>query len=146
MSAIVKLCNKTLISWYIAECGDTSMDMDKEYNSTSFIAKVLRNKLKEFQVPIEIPDYLLILIELCTSSNPGISQVMLKEIMSHIPDLEPGYEIESSDFTRVYPSNYPIMDDNPKWEKHFEELWLAQKDKEGNNLCDTPEWWLEVFN
>lgn len=144
MNETIELCSRAFIAWNLAAMGGKNMDKDEGYNSQSFIARVLRKKMEVFQIPVNIPDYLLILIELCTQGNPGVSQVMLKEVLSAVPNLQSGYEVKPSDFSRVYMAEFPSME-SPRWEKHFQELWDAQKNSEGNNMCDTVDWWMELF-
>ena len=144
MTETIELCSRAFIAWNFAAMEGKNMDRNEEYNAQSFIARVLRKKMEVFQVPVNIPDYLLILIELCTQGNPGVSQVMLKEILSAIPNLQPGHEVKPDDFSRVYTADFPSME-SPRWEQHFQELWDAQKNCEGKNLCDTADWWMELF-
>ena len=145
MNDNVEMCAKALISWNLAHFSGRAMEQDANYNSQSFIAKVLRKKIEVFEIPIKIPDYLLIIIELCTGSNPGVSQVMLKEVMKHIPDLAPDHEITPMDFSLTYFNDFPDMTTNPKWSEDFSRLWDEQKSPDGQNLCDTREWWMECF-
>lgn len=144
MNETIELCSKVLLAWSFASYGNGAMVIDEKYNAESFIAKILRKKMEVFQIPIKISDYLIILIELCTGGNPGVSQVMLKEIMSKVPNLTSGHEITPEDFVRVYGSEFPVMENSPKWEEHFSKLWDAQKN-DGNNMCDTRDWWMELF-
>ncbi len=140
----IDLCSRAFIAWNFATFDGKDMEMSQEYNHSSFIAQVLRKKMEVFKIPVQLPDYLLAIIELCTQSNPGVSQVMLKEILAAIPNLQPGHKVTPEDFNRVYTADFPTME-NPRWEKHFEKLWDAQKNSEGENLCDTVDWWMELF-
>lgn len=148
LNELTELCSKVFISWNLvernAERNGVPIKSNEEYNSKSFIAKVLRKKMEVFEVPVNIPDHMLVLIELCTEGNPGIAQLMLKEVLSRIPNLKPDYTIQSTDFARVYCVDFPIVE-IPQWREYFEKLWGAQKDSNGNNMCDTVEWWTEVF-
>lgn len=136
----LELLTKLFIIWNM----NPEYKEDKEYNSQSFIARIIRKKMEVFKIDVKIPDELLMIIEICTGSNPGVSQVMLHEIMSKITSLTEGYLITPNDFTRVYPNDFPCID-NPKWDDHFAKLWESQKFN-GSNLCDTPNWWKECFN
>lgn len=141
-----ELCARILVSWQLTTMNtNTAMNLNDDYNSQSFTARVLRKKIEVFKIPIKVPDYLIMLIEMCTGGNPGVSQLMLKEIMSRVPNLQPDYEITPMDFSLTYPSSFPIMSENPKWEEHFSKMWDAQKDENGQNKCDTRDWWMEVF-
>ena len=133
------------LNWIIEERNskDAILKLVPDYEDSSCIAKMIRSKFKVLRIPLDIPDYLLAIIEMCTNYNPGVSQVMLKEILSNIKDLKQNYSITTEDFSRTY-EEFPIVD-NPKWESHFNELWDKQKSSDGSNLCDTREWWMEVF-
>lgn len=144
MNETIELCSKVFITWNFANHASNAMVIDEKYNAESFIARILRKKIEVFQIPVKLSDYLIILIELCTGGNPGVSQVMLKEIMSKVPNLTPEYEIKPEDFARVYSIEFPVMENSPEWEEHFSKLWDAQK-SDGNNLCDTRDWWMELF-
>ena len=142
MKEDLELCSKVLMVWTLNPNSD-KINFDLEYQANSFIAKIIRKKFEAFQIPIKIPNLLLMLIEICTDSNPGVSQIMLKEVLSRIPNLEPDYQVMPTDFVRVYATEFPLMK-NPKWEEYFSKLWDAQK-SDGNNLCDTRDWWMELF-
>ena len=142
MKEDLELCSKVLMVWTLNPNSD-KINFDPEYQANSFIAKIIRKKFEVFQIPIKIPDPLLMLSEICTDSNPGVSQIMLKEVLSRISSLELDYQVMPMDFVRVYATEFPLMR-NPKWEEHFRKLWDAQK-SDGNNLCDTRDWWMELF-
>ena len=143
MSENIELCVKLFVSWNFSR--SRAMELDADYNNQSFIAKIIRKKIEVFEIPIQVPDYLLMLIEICTGSNPGISQIMLKSIMEKIPDIQPNHVITPEDFSRAYVTEFPIIEESTKWEDHFRKLWDSQKDENGNNLCDTKDWWMKVF-
>lgn len=79
---------------------------------------------------------------------PGYAQLLMKEFLSSIPNLKPGYEVTAQDFVNKYPMQFPTQE-NPEWDKHFMKLWDQQKVHSdhlaSDNLCDTKEWWLELF-
>ena len=173
MNENIELCGKLLIVWSMNQSNDKVM-FGPEYEQHSFIAKVLRKKLEVFKINVKLPDPLIMLIEICTESNPGISQLMLKEILTKVksrkklnPDVE--YVITPDDFSLTYPNEFPVMDNSPSpsaglppfmkdawkslnpstsnWEEYFHKAWDAQKDEnDGHNKCDTPEWWWEIYS
>lgn len=121
----------------------TAMDHDTVYIEDSFIAQVILKRMEAFKVPIRIPDPLIALIELTTGSNPGMSLIMLHEIMRNIPDLKSNHEILPEDFIRVYTNEFPDVR-LPKWNEHFTNIWDQQK-CEGSNQVDGPKYWLDLF-
>lgn len=149
-------CTELLIQWFLYENLVNSADkndanlldnINKKLNENdiSFINKVLIKKLEDLNINIKLPPYLPAIIEVCTNYNPELSQVMLKEILDNINNLTEGYYVTSEDFIRVYSNEFPIVDID-EWNNHFKELWGKQKLPNGKNLCDTREWWIEIFN
>ena len=144
----VDLCSRLFVRWTF-RCmnpsnDDSYYDGSSDYSKESFIARVLRKKLEVFNVPVKVPDELLMIIEVCTGGNPGISQLMLKEIIGK--NCPKDKVLTHEDFVRAFTMEFPVISVYPKWEKHFSGAWDKQKDENGNNLCDTPLWWLECFN
>lgn len=115
-----------------------------EYQKQAFIPQVLLKKFEAFEINIVMPEGFLMIIDMCTMGNPGISQLLVKEVIENIPDLKPGHKITLEDFARVHSMSFPMLSD-PKNMKKYEELWDAQKSPHGNRV-DTQEYWLEVFN
>ena len=148
-------CAELLIRWVLYEklvnLADESTvnlldSMNKELNESDipFITKLLLKKLEAFNIDIKLPPHLPAIIEVCTNCNPGLSQVMLKEILDNVNNLTEGYCITTDDFIRVYHNEFPVVDID-EWNEHFKKLWDKQKSPNGGNLCDTREWWMEVF-
>lgn len=104
------------------------------------IARILRDKLKWSQTLVVVPDYLLLIIELASGGNPGISQVMLKEVLMSARPLHYGARIKSSDFEKVR-----HIFESEDCDEYFYRKWDEQKFEGGGNKCDTTEWWREVF-
>lgn len=140
----LELSKKVLIIWNLNQMKKNEFSIDEDFNKQSFIAQILRKKMEAFNIKINIPDELIMLIEIATNSNPGVSQVMLHEILMSIRDLKEGYTIQPMDFARKYPDRFLMMD-NPEDEEYFRKLWDAQKSPSGNR-CDTVEYWMECFN
>ena len=88
---------------------DKLKERNQEVYDSSFICKVIDNRMKTFNIDIHIPDHLIVLIDLCTGSNPGMSFMMLSEILEKIPDLKYGHLIQPDDFVRVYRSKFPTF-------------------------------------
>ena len=174
MNENIELCGKLLIVWSMNKDKNEVM-FNPEYEQYSFIAKVLRKKLEVFKINVKLPDPLIMLIEICTESNPGISQLMLKEILmkvksrgkSFCPDEE--YVITPEDFSWTYPNEFPVINNSPSpeaglppfikdewkslhpstsnWEEYFHKMWDDQKVPDtGSNKCDTLEWWWEIYS
>lgn len=137
---ILDLCARVLASLSLSS-EEENMIIDDEYNNRSFIARMIRKKMEVFDVPVQIPDKILMLIELCTDSNPGYSQVMLKEIIGK--NAVRDKVLSGVDFAMAYPMAFPILEKG--FSDYFEKLWDAQKDELGRNRCDTVEWWTECF-
>lgn len=149
-----ELCGKIFIKWFLEEKEKPNMEYtekDKEILDNCFIAKVLLRKLVACNIKIHLPIHLLVILSLCTNDNPGISQVMLKELLLNIKKnkgpIPEGYVIGQMDFATTFPYSFPLIDD-PDIYKKYEKLWDEQKyvcDDFSCNLCDTIEWWKEVM-
>lgn len=146
-----ELASKVLLAWSFSS---KQKSKDEPYNNPEiveggdFFSTMIYRKLKAFGVDIKIPDECYLLISVC-SKAPGYAQLLMKEFLSSIPNLKPGYEVTAQDFVNKYPMQFPTQE-NPEWDKHFMELWDQQKVHSdhlaSDNLCDTKEWWLELFN
>jgi hypothetical protein len=95
------------------------------------------------------------MLEYCFHGNPGMSQVIMKEFLNSIEKRKPGqlqkgnYKFTSEDFGFAFPGSFPYLGDEKIAEKYLEK-WDAQKDRTRShgftdNLCDTKEWWAEIF-
>lgn len=144
----VELCAKVLVMWNL-NLSNKDFMYNPDYNESSFIAKILRKKLKVFGIKVRLPDPLIMLIEICTQNNPGISQLMLKEILMKVEgrlSQDKEYEVNPFDFSRVYPDRFPIVSEFQDVEERFHSMWDGQKSPDGSNKCDTPEWWSEIYS
>jgi len=147
------MCSKLLIIWFGQERdGVDFSNHDKEIKQL-FISQVLLKRFEVFGINIVIPDPLLAILSCCTDSNPGQSQVILKDLLNHIKKIKgpipDGYVIQSMDFSLCFPMNFPITE-IPEVNAKYESMWIGQKiERTGtfssDNLCDTPEWWKEVM-
>ena len=150
----VDLCSMLFINWVRNEhAGKDMTQYDEELNNT-FIFQVIRKKFDVFGINIVLPDELLAILTLCTNSNPGQSQLLLKYLLDNIKNrkgpIPKGYVITADDFTHAFTMRFPILHEFDDLNKKFEKLWNEQKKEkhkewESDNKCDTPEWWLEVM-
>ena len=129
---------------------DKLKERNQEVYDSSFICKVIDNRMKTFNIDIHIPDHLIVLIDLCTGSNPGMSFMMLSEILEKIPDLKYGHLIQPDDFVRVYGSKFPILSMYSDISDRLEKKWDMQKletpkDFDTDNQCDYKYYWTRFF-
>ena len=115
------------------------------------ITSILRHRLNITipEVSAVVPDHLLMYCSICSCGNPGSAQILLKNIlvgnkerirqamklkvMLRSDAIEPSLE----DF------KYPIFT-NPNVKNKYKRLWDRQKIN-GQNLCDTREFWTEIL-
>lgn len=141
----IAMCSRLMITMALKSTNGSLMTMDKEYNEHSFIARVLRKKMEVFEIPVKIPDDILVFIEVCVGNNPGYAQLMLKDFLGRnfIPNNVIGY----TDIAKAYPISFPIvLEEGGEWEIYFSKKWQDQKAEDGSNLCDTRGWWMESFH
>ena len=148
------ICSQALMTWLYSEIDNEELDIkEKDKICNIFPYNMILNKLDNYGVKVVLPDLLLMIVSLCTDNNPGISQIIIKELLSDIKEkqgnIPEGYIITSSDFVNCFPENFPILDIPEVYDKYIK-LWDGQKRERPNefssdNLCDTPEWWLEVM-
>lgn len=150
----VEICSKLLLTWGLEELENPKMKYDKddeEFIQSSFISKILIKKFDAFGIKIHLPMFLLAILSTCTEENPGMSQIILKDLLLNIKDrrgpIPEGYVITAMDFGMCFMHSFPIMDIKSIEEK-YEKLWDGQKYQTAfgsNNLCDTVDWWKEVM-
>lgn len=155
ISENMELCMKIFMAWILNEHDNPSMEYkkeDKEFIEESFTAKILLKKFEVFGIKIHLPIYLLIILAICVNENPGQVQIVLKDLLLNIKSrkgpIPEGYIIKADDFAYCF-EQMPLME-NPEINEKYHKLWDAQKKSdvefpESDNLCDTPEWWLEVM-
>lgn len=139
VSPEVEICSKLLIIWSLNQNDDKIM-FDPEYEKVSFIAKVLRKKMEAFGIDVKLPDPLIMIIETCTQSNPGVSQLLLKKVLAQRSNVDSDNVVTPTMFALAFGESFPVMSDHT-WEKRLHDEWDAQKAEDGSNKCDTPEWW-----
>lgn len=141
--------SKAFVIWSQAEITDNLDVFDGAYMKESFIGQMITKKFEAFDIDIKLLDPFVMIIDLCTDSNPGVSQLMIKEILENVPDLKPGHTITTWDFLRIHDNKFPRMS-YPDINEKYEKLWNAQKKKRtstyaSDNKVDTKEYWLEIF-
>ena len=147
-----ELCSKAFLAWVITEQEGKDMTVINEDIANLFTSRMILKKFEVFNIDIVLPDMLLLILNICTDSNPGQFQIILKDLLNNIKQekglIKPGYIITSEDFAEHFIS-FPIIEDENIYHK-YEKLWDGQKKErkhplDSDNLCDTPEWWREVM-
>jgi hypothetical protein len=149
----VDSCGYAFISWIANEKENKDMTIHDEEFSNDFIFQMFEKKFKMFGVNIVLPDELIAIICMCTNSNPGQSQIILKYLLDNIKNrkgpISKGYIITTDDFVNAFSSRFPILHQYEDLNEKFQKLWDEQKMPRvtswSDNKCDTPEWWLEVM-
>lgn len=123
-----------------------------ELIESSFYAKLLIRKLEWAGIDIVIPDELLGIIVLC-SSTPAEVQMITVDIFdaalerNSFTTFPKGYVVKSFDFSYAFPDVFPITDVYPSMKERYNKKWDDQKipaDKRKtatDNLYDTMEFW-----
>ena len=141
----IELCSRIFIAWKLS---NKAWNVHDDEILDAFIPGMLVKKMKAFGVDIFLPDPLLLLIDVCTESNPGQAQIILKDLLNNIVErtgkIKKGYMISAEDVAECWPTSFPIVSLKPEL---YEIKWIDQKTNKAfsDNLCDTPEWWLEVM-
>ena len=141
----IELCSRIFIAWKLS---NKAWNVHDDEILDAFIPGMLVKKMKAFGIDIFLPDPLLLLIDVCTESNPGQAQIILKDLLNNIVErtgkIKKGYMISAEDVAECWPTSFPIVSLKPEL---YERKWIDQKTNKAfsDNLCDTPEWWLEVM-
>ena len=151
---IEDLCAMVFIKWHIgAQHDEKTHDMIMK---NSFTAKILTKKFEAFDIGINLPDELLLILGTCSGENPGLVQAILMDLLQSIKDkkgspIPRGYEITPSDVVGAFPLRWPILKDPEIYNEYLSKYDATIKDKatdsNGNkfNACDTKEFWLQVM-
>jgi hypothetical protein len=159
------ICANAIIKWAVQEQLLNTMP-DKEFIKfipgisehdeeieNLFTSKMILKKFEVFNIDIILPDMLLLILYICTEGNPGMFQVILKDLLNNIKKeigpIPPEYIIRIDDAAKYFNGNFPILD-IPEVQDKYCDLWQEQKGERkdnlsSDNLCDTPEWWKEVM-
>jgi hypothetical protein len=149
-----ELCSKALVMWVMEEHKGTDFSKHSPDVAEMFMARMLLKKFEVFGVDIILPDLLILILDMCTESNPGQTQIILKDLLESIKKhsgkpIPKGYTVSSMDFSLCFPNSFPITEIDYINDKYMK-MWDGQKREvknilESDNKCDTPEWWLEVM-
>lgn len=144
-------CSRTLIAWSLNE--DKYKDHHNQDLMNEFIPRMIKKKFEVFNIDIVIPDPLYVILMIGLDGNPGITQVVLKDLLISISErlghkVPRGYIITPIDFAKAFPTNFPIID-IPSVADEYNKKWDEQKayNSDGSvygNKCDIHAWWLEV--
>lgn len=141
----IEVLGLMFIAWSLGQ-------MPEGYECNEFIAGVLRKRLEVFGVDVNFSDILVDIIALQAGGNPGVSQLILKEILTtaankfKIKKVPKGYTIDPMDYAFTYQKFFVLdfEDYDDEKVKEYHNKWDAQKKLDGTNRCDTAEYWQEV--
>ena len=131
---------------------------DSEYNPEEYddeinnypLVKILRKKLEWGGVDVVIPDYLAMIIALC-SESPAEVQMIMVDILdkiyenndNHIPK---HYVITPMDFSLTFPVKFPATMQYPEMKARYNRKWDEQKTPDRENSYDTKAFWSKYSN
>ena len=131
---------------------------DSEYNPEEYddeinnypLVKILRKKLEWGGVDVVIPDYLAMIIALC-SESPAEVQMIMVDILdkiyenndNHIPK---HYVITPMDFSLTFPVKFPATMQYPEMKARYNRKWDEQKTPDRENSYDTKVFWSKYSN
>ena len=155
LKEIEGFCAMVFIKWHKVGARRDE-EMHNIIMENSFTAKILTEKFEAFDIGINLPDELLLILGTCSGENPGLVQAILMDLLQSIKDkkgspIPRGYEITSLDFLDAFPLRWPILKDpeifNEYLSKYDDTIKNKATDSHGNkiNACDTKEFWLQVM-
>ena len=115
------------------------------------ITQILRKKITAFvpELSYITPDHLLMYCSSCSCGNPGLAQVLLKDILMTNRDTcidclrnNRFLPVSIIDATLI-DDQHPIMDNKNAREVYMKK-WDSQKTPNGN-ACDTADYWKEII-
>lgn len=151
----MELCTNALVNLFAEEhFGNSTNEHDPEITGLFPICIVL-DKLEKCGIDVVIPDMILMILDICCLGNPGVIQLMTKELLMDIKtrqggSIPKGYVVTADDFVNAYGDAFPLLS-LPATEEKYHKLWEAQKKErlssnlESDNQCDIPEWWQEIL-
>ena len=111
----IELCSRIFIAWKLS---NKAWNVHDDEILDAFIPGMLVKKMKAFGVDIFLPDPLLLLIDVCTESNPGQAQIVLKDLLNSIVErtgkIKKGYMISAEDVAECWPTSFPIVSLKPE--------------------------------
>lgn len=124
-------------------------EYDDEINDYPLV-KILRKKLEWGGVDVVIPDYLVMIIALC-SESPAEVQMIMVDILdkiyenndNHIPK---HYVITPIDFSITFPVKFPATMQYPEMKARYNRKWDEQKTPNRENSYDTKAFWSKYSN
>lgn len=153
---VLEYVEKAFLSWTYNSCfyPDASANTSKreELIKSSFYAKLIIRKLEWAGVDVVIPDELLGIVVLC-SSTPAEVQMIMVDVLdaalerNRFDTFPKGYVLKSFDFSYAFPNEFPITEVYPSMKERYNKKWDDQKipaDKRKtatDNLYDTMEFW-----
>lgn len=115
------------------------------------IFRILRDKIDRTDIGKVIPDHLLICISFLSCGNPGMCQLLLKEVLldnkSEVKRrIDTNTQLSTSGFKRWLErkSVVPYME-VPEVFQEYGLIWEQQKLPDGSNAVDTLEYWHEIL-
>ena len=148
MKQTVQICMQIFAKWCQLEQAGRDMTKYDEGIAEEFIPQVLRCRLQAAEVDIVLPDYLMLLIMVCTDGNPAQSLMILSDLLENIHGrigkIPAGYVITAEDFSYAF-SIWPIMEMKSVSDQ-YSQKWQKQKRKpmfawETDNSMDMAGWW-----
>lgn len=114
-------------------------------------AAVVNQRIKRFDLDIELPTYLYEIIGLLSKGNPAFALMIFIDILeakTKDAKIPKGYKITVEDFKATYEEDkWPYWDD-AETNNEYHEKWLKQKDWDlpgTDNKIDYPEFWAKYF-
>lgn len=152
-----ELTARAFINWCAVEMsnGYDPNHKDDDINST-ITASAIRSKIAQFNLPVAVPDGLMVIIYLCTENNPGQSLLIFHELLEYINNVNfegkgipDNYVITTMDFAMCYARSFPLMQDEKRYNDYYE-IWQKQKKPrkgllDSDNQIDYEDFWNPLF-
>ena len=145
---------QTLVMIFMADTMPKSDGEDPigEIMDKSYVGKILKKKMEVMHCPIEITDAVYLVLDICSNSSPGLSQILLHDLLCHAHKRK-YTKIGIEEFSLIYPMDFPIVmddyDEYTEFGKTICEKWDAQKEYPEHgvsyNRVDTLEYWQDVI-
>ena len=124
-------------------------EYDDEVNDYPLV-KILRKKLEWGGVDVVIPDYLAMIIALC-SESPAEVQMIMVDILDKIYEnndncIPKHYVITPTDFSLAFPVKFPATMYYPEMKARYNRKWDEQKTPNRENSYDTKAFWSKYSN
>lgn len=114
-------------------------------------SSIILDRIYRFDLNFIVPDPLLTIIYFCSEGNPGLAQMMFKDLFDSIRTKknfksDEEYLIKTEDFIDLWRNSFPYMEYESVAKKYLD-MWDEQKNpnyvryENKENLCDTKDWW-----